>query len=254
VPVLREVSLTVPAGETVCIVGPSGTGKSTLLDVVLRLYEPDSGRVLVDGVDLAACAPAAVRARVALVPQEPWLTDGTVRDNIAFGRPDATGEELLAAARAALVDEFAQRLPDGYDTPVGEAGGLLSGGQRRRIAIARAVLRQADLLLLDEPTSGLDAASEALVLAALGRVARGRTVLMVSHRLSLAAAADRVVVLDQGRVVEQGPPAGLLAKGGAHGPRLHGRPGAGLARCSEPACRAGSMTDSRGSSAAGARS
>ncbi|HEV8652209.1 MAG TPA: ABC transporter ATP-binding protein [Actinomycetes bacterium] len=216
VPVLQRVSLTVRTGETVCVVGPSGSGKSTLLDVLLRLYEPDSGAVLVDGVDLSACAPAALRARVALVPQEPWLMDGTVRDNIAFGRPDVTDEELLAVAKEALVDEFARHLRHGYDTPVGEAGGLLSGGQRRRIAIARAVLRRADLLLLDEPTSGLDAAAEALVVEALARIARGRTVLMVSHRLSLAAAADRVVVLDQGRVVEQGPPAELLAEGGAY--------------------------------------
>jgi ABC-type multidrug transport system fused ATPase/permease subunit len=150
------------------------------------------------------------------VPQDPWMLDGTIADNLAFGRPGATPEALEAAARAAFLDDVVSRLPDGWNTQVGEGGVRLSGGQRRRVALARAILRDASVLLLDEPTSGLDAASEQAVLDALDRAAEGRTVVSVSHRLSLAARADRVVVLDGGRVVEQGPPGELLAAGGAY--------------------------------------
>jgi ATP-binding cassette, subfamily B, bacterial len=215
-PVLRHLDLEVAAGERVCVVGPTGAGKSTLLALLLRFYDPDAGAIELDGVDLRRLELASLRDQLALVPQDPWMLDGSIADNVAFGRPAAGREELEAAARAALVDEIVQRLPDGWDTQIGEGGVRLSGGQRRRVALARAILRDASVLLLDEPTSGLDAASEQAVLDALDRAAEGRTVIAVSHRLSLAARADRVVVLDGGRVVEQGPPRELLAAGGAY--------------------------------------
>ena len=212
-PVLRHLDLEVAAGERVCVVGPTGAGKSTLLSLLLRFYDPGAGAVEVDGTDLRRLELDSLRRQIALVPQDPWMLDGTIADNVAFGRPDATSQELEAAARAALVDEIVERLPEGWATQVGEGGVRLSGGQRRRVALARAILRDASVLLLDEPTSGLDAAAERAVLDALDRAAEGRTVLAVSHRLSLAA---RVVVLDGGRVVEQGPPAELRAAGGAY--------------------------------------
>ena len=237
-PVLRHLDLEVAAGERVCVVGPTGAGKSTLLALLLRFYDPDGGAIELDGVDLRRLELASLRRQIALVPQDPWMLDGTVAGNLAFGRPGATTGELEAAARATLVDELVQKLPDGWDTQVGEGGVRLSGGQRRRVALARAILRDASVLLLDEPTSGLDAASERAVLDALDRAAEGRTVLAVSHRLGLAARADRVVVLDGGRVVEQGPPAELLAAGGAyarlwalqhpHEPALTGTSGEGV--------------------------
>jgi ABC-type multidrug transport system fused ATPase/permease subunit len=214
--VLRHLDLEVAAGERVCVVGPTGAGKSTLLSLLLRFYDPDAGAVELDGTDLRRLELDSLRRQIALVPQDPWMLDGTIADNIAFGRPGATAQELEAAARAALVTEIVEKLPDGWSTQVGEGGVRLSGGQRRRVALARAILRDASVLLLDEPTSGLDAAAERAVLDALDRAAEGRTVLAVSHRLSLAARADRVVVLDGGRVAEQGPPAELLAAGGAY--------------------------------------
>jgi ATP-binding cassette, subfamily B, bacterial len=215
-PVLRHLDLEVAAGERVCVVGPTGAGKSTLLSLLLRFYDPGAGAVELDGVDLRRLELASLRRQLALVPQDPWILDGTVADNLALGRPGATPEELEAAARAALLNDVIDRLPDGWSTQVGEGGVRLSGGQRRRLALARAILRDASVLLLDEPTSGLDAASERAALDALDRAAEGRTALAVSHRLGLAARADRVVVLDGGRVVEQGPPAELLAAGGAY--------------------------------------
>ena len=215
-PVLRHLDLEVAAGERVCVVGPTGAGKSTLLALLLRFYDPDAGAVELDGTDLRDLELGSLRGQLALVPQDPWMLDGTVADNVAFGRPGATSEELEAAARATRVDELVQRLPQGWETQIGEGGVRLSGGQRRRVALARAINRNASVLLLDEPTSGLDAASEQAVLDALDQAADGRTVVSVSHRLSLAARADRVVVLDGGRVVEQGPPGELLAAGGAY--------------------------------------
>jgi ATP-binding cassette, subfamily B, bacterial len=192
-PVLRGLNLTVRAGETVCVMGPTGSGKTTLLHLVLRLYDPDAGTITVDGVDLRACSVSSVRRHMALVPQEPWLLDGTIGDNIAFGRPAVTELEVRLAARAALVEEFVRRLPDGYDTLVGENGVRLSGGQRRRIAIARALVREPDLLLLDEPTNDLDTASAAAVMEALRRASAGRTALLITHEPDVAALADRVV-------------------------------------------------------------
>jgi ATP-binding cassette, subfamily B, bacterial len=215
-PVLRHLDLEVAAGERVCVVGPTGAGKSTLLALLQRFYDPDAGAVELDGVDLRRVGLGSLRNQLALVPQDPWVLDGTIADNLGFGRPGAGQAELEAAAALTGLHEILRRLPDGWNTQIGEGGVRLSGGQRRRVALARAILRDASVLLLDEPTSGLDAASEQAVLDALDRAAEGRTVVSVSHRLSLAARADRVVVLDGGRVVEQGPPGELLAAGGAY--------------------------------------
>jgi ABC-type multidrug transport system fused ATPase/permease subunit len=215
VPVLRELSLEIAAGETLCIVGPTGAGKSTLLSLLLRLYDPLEGTVRMAGRDLREFTLRSLRGRVAVVPQDAWILDGTIADNIRFGHSQASDEEVRAAGRTALVHEFASRFADGYDTVVGESGSRLSGGQRRRIALARALLRDGRVLLLDEPTSGLDAESEATVMRSLRRVAEGRTVVIVSHRLGLAAVADRVVVMQSGQVVEDGPPRQLLSADGA---------------------------------------
>ena len=215
-PVLRHLDLEVAAGERVCVVGPTGAGKSTLLALLQRFYDPDAGAIELDGVDLRRLGLGSLRNQLALVPQDPWMLDGTIADNIGFGRPGASQADLEAAAALTGLDELLPRLPDGWHTQVGEGGVRLSGGQRRRVALARAILRDASVLLLDEPTSGLDAASEQAVLDALDWAADGRTVVSVSHRLGLAARADRVVVLDGGRVVEQGPPGELLAAGGAY--------------------------------------
>ena len=215
VPVLRKLSLEIAAGETLCIVGPTGAGKSTLLSLLLRLYDPVEGTVRMAGRDLREFTLRSLRGRVAVVPQDAWILDGTIADNIRFGHSLANDEEVRAAGRTALVYEFASRFPDGYDTVVGESGCRLSGGQRRRIALARALLRDARVLLLDEPTSGLDAESEATIMRSLRRVAAGRTVVIVSHRLGLAAVADRVVVMQEGRVVEDGSPRQLLGADGA---------------------------------------
>jgi ATP-binding cassette subfamily B protein len=213
-PVLHGVDLSVARGELVCLVGRTGVGKSTLLSLLLRLYDPDAGAIRLDGTDVRGFTTMSLRERIALVPQDPWIVDGTIADNIAFGRPGASHDEVLAAAREALVDEFAADLPDGYATVVGEGGVMLSGGQRRRLALARALLRGSSVLLLDEPTSGLDAASEQAVMNAIERAARGRMALVVSHRLRVATLADRVLVLTDGRITEAGTPAELVARGG----------------------------------------
>ena len=213
-PVLSDVSFEVAAGETVCIAGQTGAGKSSLLGLVLRLYDPDEGQIAVGGSDVRRVGLASLRDRIALVPQDPWILDGTIRDNVAFGRTDADDDAVRDVVRCALVDEFTDRLPDGLDTVVGEGGSFLSGGQARRIALARALLRDASILLLDEPTSGLDAGSEAMVIEALRRAGEGRTVIVVSHRLRIARHADRILVLERGRVVEVGTRQELLAAGG----------------------------------------
>ncbi|GAA1533882.1 ABC transporter ATP-binding protein [Kribbella lupini] len=194
-PVLRDFDLTVAAGETVCLLGPSGIGKSTLLHLLLRLYDVDAGRILIDGVDLRDCTQRSLRERFAFVPQDPWLLDATVAENIAFGNAEATRAGVLLAGRAALVDEFAGRLPDGYDTPLGEGGVRLSGGQRRRVALARAAVSTAPVVLLDEPTASLDPASAHTVIEAIRTTTADRTVLLVTHDHDLAAIADRVVTL-----------------------------------------------------------
>nr|WP_122381365.1 ABC transporter transmembrane domain-containing protein [Candidatus Phaeomarinobacter ectocarpi] len=210
-------SLDVSPGETVALVGPSGAGKSTVFQLLLRFYDPQTGRIKIDGVDLKDADPEDFRRRIAFVPQETVVFGTSVRDNIAYGRPDATKEEVLAAAKAAHADEFIQQMPDGYDTELGERGVTLSGGQRQRLVIARALLRDAPILLLDEATSALDSESEALVQAALDRLMAGRTVLVIAHRLATVTKADRIIVMDGGRIVAQGTHAELVAQGGLYG-------------------------------------
>jgi thiol reductant ABC exporter CydD subunit/cytochrome d oxidase subunit CydB len=216
---LADVSFTIPAGRTVALVGPSGAGKSTVASLLLRFVEPAAGEVRVGGRPLGALDAAAWRRQVAWVPQRPHLFHGTVADNLRLARPEATPAELAAAARAAHAHDFISALPRGYDTPLGEGGARLSGGQRQRLAIARAFLKDAPILVLDEATAHLDAESEALVRDGLARLGQGRTVLLIAHRLRLAYQADRIVVLDRGRVVETGDHAALLA-GGTLYPRL----------------------------------
>jgi ATP-binding cassette subfamily B protein len=215
-PVLDGFDLKVRPGETVAIVGPSGAGKSTLFQLLLRFYDPSLGRILIDGVALGSADPKAVRARFALVPQEPVVFAASALDNIRFGRPGATDAEVEAAARLASADGFIGAMPQGYDTMIGERGVTLSGGQRQRIAIARAILKDAPVLLLDEATSALDSESEAAVQAALEGLMQGRTTLVIAHRLATVLAADRIVVLDHGRVVEEGTHQALVARGGLY--------------------------------------
>ena len=214
--VLDGVSLAVRPGERVAIVGPSGAGKSTIFHLILRFYDPHSGRVSFDGVRLADAVPTELRARIALVPQEVAVFAATIADNIRFGRAQATDADVKRAAELALAEEFIARLPQGYDTPIGERGVTLSGGQRQRIAIARAILRSAPLLLLDEATSSLDAESETLVQAALERLMQGRTTLVIAHRLATVLTCDRILVMDSGRIVEEGTHASLVARGGLY--------------------------------------
>ena len=214
--VLDGLSFKIRAGEKVAIVGPSGAGKSTIFHLLLRYYDPLSGAVTFDGVPLTEADPADVRARIALVPQDVAVFAATVKDNIRFGRPDASDAEIARAAELAAASEFINKLPDGYDTTIGERGVTLSGGQRQRIAIARAILRAAPLLLLDEATSSLDAESETLVQAALTRLMTGRTTLVIAHRLATVLSCDRILVMDQGHIVEQGTHDSLVAAGGLY--------------------------------------
>ena len=219
-PVLCGVSLVVPKGTVVALVGPSGAGKSTLLDLLARFREPGAGRITLDGTDIRDLRLSDLRRDLGIVSQETVLFHDTVRTNIAYGRPEASEEDIVRAARAAHAHDFIVRLPAGYDTLVGERGMRLSGGERQRIAIARAILRDAPILVFDEATSALDAESERLVQEAIGRLLEGRTVFVVAHRLSTVRRADQIVVLDQGRVVERGDHASLLASEGLYR-RLH---------------------------------
>ena len=216
VPALHDVSFAVRPGETVALVGPSGAGKTTVLQLLLRFYDPASGAIRLDGVPIAEMARAEFRRALALVPQDPVIFATTARENIRFGRPEATDGEIEAAARAAAIHDFLAGLPDGYDSYVGERGVMLSGGQKQRIAIARAILRDAPVLLLDEATSALDAESEHLVQRAVAALAERRTTLIVAHRLATVRRADRILVMEGGRVVAQGSHDELVAQGGLY--------------------------------------
>jgi ATP-binding cassette subfamily B protein len=200
----------------VAIVGPSGAGKSTIFHLLLRFYDAQLGRILLDGVDLAAADPRAARARIAIVPQDAVIFAASVRENIRLGREGASDADVERAGELAIVDEFVRALPQGYDTQIGERGVTLSGGQRQRIAIARAILRDAKVMLLDEATSSLDAASEKFVQQALEHSMEGRTSLVIAHRLATVLGADRIIVLDHGRIVEEGTHSSLVAAGGLY--------------------------------------
>ena len=213
---LEALSLSVKPGETVAIVGPSGAGKSTVFQLLMRFYDPQRGSIRLDGVDLRSADPADLRHRMALVPQDPVIFGASVAENIRYGKPDASDAQLREAAERAAADEFIRALPEGYETRIGERGVTLSGGQRQRLAIARAVLMDAPVLLLDEATSALDAENETLVQKALENVMKGRTTLVIAHRLATVLSADRIIVMDQGCVVEEGTHSDLVARGGLY--------------------------------------
>jgi len=215
-PALSGFELQVEPGETVALVGPSGAGKTTVFSLLLRFYEPQSGRIMLDGTPIGQLSLQGLRERIAIVPQEPVIFSSSALENIRYGKPQASDAEVHAAARAAFADEFIERLPEGYDTFLGERGVRLSGGQRQRIAIARALLKNPPLMLLDEATSALDAQSERMVQAALDSAMQGRTTLVIAHRLATVQRADRIVVLDKARLVEQGTHEQLVSQGGLY--------------------------------------
>ena len=227
--VLDKVTFTAEAGRTTALVGPSGAGKSTVIALIPRFYDPGEGRVLIDGQDISKVTKRSLRRAIAYVSQQPYMFEGTIRDNIRYGRPDATDAEIEEAARLAFAHQFILAQPDGYDTPVGENGVTLSGGQRQRLSIARALVRNAPILLLDEATSALDTESETMVQKALDQAMEGRTVLVIAHRLSTIARADRIVVMQDGRVVEQGRHEDLAGRKDGVYARFHRMQSLGLA-------------------------
>jgi ATP-binding cassette subfamily B protein len=214
--VLRGVTLDIPPGRTLAIVGASGAGKTTLAHLLLRWFDPQGGRIVIDGHDLRDVRQDSLHVAIGLVPQDTQLFNASIGDNIRYGRPDASDAAVEEAARGAALHRFVSGLPHGYDTQIGERGLKLSGGERQRIAIARLILKDPAILVFDEATSSLDSLTEAAVLTALRRIARGRTCLVIAHRLATVADADEIAVLDHGRVIERGDHAGLIAAGGAY--------------------------------------
>jgi subfamily B ATP-binding cassette protein MsbA len=214
--VLDDLDFAVTAGERIALVGPSGSGKSTIVSLLPRLYDVGEGRILIDGHDVRDYSLSALRQSIAIVQQDSLIFSGSVRDNIKYGRPQAEDDEVVEAARAANAHEFISRLPEGYETHLGERGVNLSGGQRQRLSIARAILKNPRILILDEATSALDTESEALVQAALEHLMHGRTCFIIAHRLSTVRGADRILVVQNGRIAEQGPHEALLARNGVY--------------------------------------
>jgi ATP-binding cassette subfamily B protein len=215
-PLIEDLSLVASPGQTVAIVGPTGAGKTTLVNLVMRFYDVDAGRILLDGVDTATLSRQELRAQVGMVLQDTWLFEGTIRDNIAYGRPDATDEQVLEAARATYVDRFVHSLPDGYETIVDEDGANLSAGERQLLTIARAFLTDPALLILDEATSSVDTRTELLLQHAMAALRTDRTSFVIAHRLSTIRDADLILVMEDGAIVEQGTHASLLAADGAY--------------------------------------